>query len=177
MIPLALITLSTLLLQTPSATSKKARQMEIKGTLSSTSLPSKMGERGSSWATSDTFVPAKAQYKIPLKASQSILAEVKSKRPTFQVIILDAKGTGNAFETMPQIMDGRKDRALFLNKQRKAVDVIVQVQSTESVASEPFTIVLTEIDTEAFLRDLENSKKSETAPAMTPKRDVESIPN
>jgi hypothetical protein len=142
--------------------------MEIKGSLSSPSLPSKMGERGGSWAASDSFIPGKAQYKIPLKPGQSILAEVKSNRPTFQVFIIDAMRTGNASDAMPQIMDVRKDRALFLNKQKKAMEVLVQIQTTESVASEPFTLVLTEIDTAAYLKDLENSKKPESKPVATP---------
>ena len=169
-----LLTITTLLTQAPFQVPKKPRQMEIKGTLSSTALPSKMGERGSSWAASDPFIPGKAQYKIPLKPGQSILAEVKSLRPTFRVLIVDAKGTGNASDAMPQIMDARKDRALFLNKQRKALEVIVEVQTTESVASEPFTLVLTEIDTEAYLKDLESSRKPESKPVNPPA--VEPVP-
>jgi hypothetical protein len=135
-----------------------------------------MGQRGSSWAASDAFIPGKAQYKIPLKPSQSILAEVKSQRPTFRVLITDAKETGNASETMPQIMEVRKDRALFLNRQKRALTVVVQVQSTESVASEPFTLVLTEIDTETYLKDLENSRKPEPKPILASPQSGEIVP-
>jgi hypothetical protein len=163
MLPLALLITSALLAQTPAETPRKPRQMEIKGSLSSPALPSKMGE---SSAVADTFIPGKAKYRIPLKPSQSILAEVKSSRPTFRVVITDATGLGNASDNVPQMMDARKDRALFLNKQRKTMEVLVQVQTTESVASEPFTLVLTEIDTEAYLKDLEKSQKPGSKPPV-----------
>jgi hypothetical protein len=168
LIPSTFLTITALLAQSPAEVPKKPRQMEIKGTLSSTSLPAKMGTKGSSWAESDPFIPAKAQYKIPLKPGQSILAEVKSNRPTFKVMIVEAKGTGTASDAMPQIMDARKNRALFLNRQKKAMEVVVQVHTTESVASEPFTLVLTEIDTEAYLKQLEGAKNPEPKPADAP---------
>jgi hypothetical protein len=141
--------------------------MEVKGTLSSIPTPKKMSEYKGSRAVSDPFLPGKTQYRIPLKPNQSILAEIKSNRPTFSVRIVEASGTGTIYDELPQKTDSRKDRALYLNKQKKATEVLVLVRTTEIVSNEPFTLVLTEIDTDSYLKDLETLPKPEPSPSPT----------
>lgn len=161
MIPLALALVSTLLTEVPSAVSKQPRQMEIKGTLSSIPTPKKMTEWKGSRAVSDPFLPGKTQYRVPLKSNQSILAEIKSNRPAFSVRIVGASGTDTRYDELPQKTDSRKDRALYLNKEKRAVEVLVQIRTTEIVSGEPFTLVLTEIDTDSYLKGEEPSQTSE----------------
>ena len=165
MMPFTLVLLLALPAQTVPETPKKPRQMEIKGVLSSTPVPTKMGDRKVIRAVSDPFLPGKTQYRIPLKPSQSILAEVKSTRPTFAVRIVEASGTETKFDELPQTTDTRKDRALYLNKGKRAVEVLVQIRTTEIVSGEPYTLVLTEIDTDAYLKNPEPEPKAEPSPS------------
>jgi hypothetical protein len=158
MIPLVLASLVALTGKVPPEAPKQPRQMEVKGTLSSTPVPKKISEWKGSRAVSDPFLPGKIQYRIPLKPSQSILAEVKSLRPTFAVRIVEASGSGTKFDELPQKTDARKDRALYLNKEHRAIEVFVQIQTIEIVSAEPFTLVLTEVDTETYSSPLQPSK-------------------
>jgi hypothetical protein len=125
--------------------------MEIKGTLSSIPTPKKMTEWKGSRAVSDPFLPGKTQYRVPLNPNQSILAEIKSNRPVFSVRIAGASGTDTRYDELPQKTDSRKDRALYLNKEKRALEVLVQIRTTEIVSGEPFTLVLTEIETDSYL--------------------------
>ena len=160
MIPLVLSVCLNLPAQAPPEAPKQPRQMEVKGVLSSTPVPTKMGDRRVIRAVSDPFLPGKVQYRIPLKPGQSILAEVRSKRPTFAVRIAEASGPETKFDELPQKTEVRKDRALYLNKGRRALEVFVQIQTTEIVSGEPYTLVLTEIDTEAYLKDPQPAPKA-----------------
>ena len=108
---------------------------------------------------SDPFLGGKAQYRIPLRANQSILAEVKSERPILNVLIVEARGTDTRFDNLPQTTEVMKNQALYINKQKRAMEVLVHVWTTETVSGEPFTLVLTEIDTDAYLKELETAKK------------------
>jgi septin family protein len=141
--------------------------MEIKGVLSSIPVPKKMGDWKGSRAVSDPFIPGKAQYRIPLKPNQSILAEIKSNRPTFSVRIVEASGTDTLFDNLPEQTALRKDQALYLNKQKRAMEVLVQIRTTEIVSGEPFTLVFTEIDTDTYLKELESPQTSEPSSDST----------
>lgn len=168
MIPFALPVVSAMHTEVPAEAPKKPRQMEIKGTLSSIPVPKKMTEWKGSRAVSDPFLPGKIQYRIPLKKNQSILAEVISERPTFSIRIVEASGTETIYDELPQKTDLRKDRALYLNKQKRDVEVLVQIRTTEIVAGEPFTLVLTEIDTNSYLKDLETLQTQDSKPGPVP---------
>jgi hypothetical protein len=158
----------TLQAEIPVEVPKKPRQMEVKGILSSIPVPQKISEWKGSRAVSDPFLPGSTQYRIPLKQNQSILAEIKSNRPTFRVRIVEATGTATIYDELPQKTDLRKNRALFLNRQRKEQEVLVQIRTTEIVSNEPYTLVLTEIDTDSYLKDLEAVQNSAPNPDPTP---------
>lgn len=161
MIPFALPIALSLPTQAVPEAPRNPRQMEIKGVLSSIPVPKKMGEWKGSRAASDPFLPGKAQYRIPLKPNQSILVEIKSSRPTFSVRIVEASGTDTRYDNLPEQTALRKDRALYLNKQKRSIEVLVQIRTTEIVSGETFTLVVTEIDTDSYLKDLESLQKSE----------------
>ena len=159
MIALALFLVPALLAEVPAEPPKKRPQMEIKGILTSIPVPKKLGEVKGSRAVSDPFLGGKAQYRIPLRPNQSILAEIKSQRPTLSVLIVEASGTDTRFDKLPQAIEVQRDKALYLNKQKRAMEVLVHVWTTETVSGEPCTLVLTEIDTDAYLKELETAKK------------------
>ncbi len=159
MIPFGLLMVPVLLAEAPAEAPKKPPQMEIKGTLTSIPVPKKLGEWKGSRAVSDPFLGGKAQYRIPLRANQSILAEVKSERPILNVLIVEARGTDTRFDNLPQTTEVMKNQALYINKQKRAMDVLVLVWTRETVSAEPYTLVLTEIDTDAYLKELETAKK------------------
>ena len=167
MILIVLPALLALPTQAAAEAPNKPRQMEIKGVLSSTPVPKKLGEWKGSRAVSDPFLPGRTQYRIPLKPNQSILAEIKSNRPTFSVMIVEASGTDTLYDNLPQETELRKDRALYLNKQKRTIEILVQIRTTEIVSGEPFTLVLTEIDTDSYLKELETSRNPEPTPAPT----------
>ena len=175
MIPLALALalVPVLLGQVSVEAPKKPRQMEIKGTLSTLPVPKKMGEWRGSRAVSDPFLAGKTQYRIPLKPNQSIQAEIKASRPTFNVSIVEAQGTDTGYDALPEKTELRKDRAIYLNRQKRAMEVLVQIRSTEIVNKEPFTLILTELDTELYLKELEAAKAAAPGPAperVTPEK-------
>lgn len=168
MILFALALIPALLSDVPAEVPKKPRQMEIQGTLSSIPVPKKLGEWKGSRAVSDPFLPGKVQYRIPLKANQSIQAEIKASRPSFSLSIVEASGTDIPYDKLPQKTEMRKDQAIYLNRQHRVIEVLVQIRSTEIVSSEPFTLVLTELDTDLYLKELEAAQK--VAPSPAPER-------
>lgn len=145
-----------LLVQTPQAPAKPPRQMEIKGTLSSAPIPW-AGAKDLRRGASDRFVAGKRNLRITLKPSQSIAAEVKSARSSFRVRIVNPRDPGD-MGARSQKVDTRNEYALFLNLEKKALEVVVTLETVEQTIDEPYTVILTELDTDTFLRERDAAK-------------------
>ena len=141
-----------LVAQAPVEIPNKPRQMEIKGTLTSTPLARSTLKR----AAAEPNAAARRNYKIPLNPAQSIKAEIKSPHSAIRVRILNPKDL-NDIGAKSQEMNLRNDQAFFLNVEKKAMEVVVQVETMDLLIDEPYVLTLTEIDTKSYL--LEKSQK------------------
>ena len=138
-----------LLGQAPAEPPRKPRQMELKGTMSSAAIPS-MGTKDLRRGASDPFVAGKRNMRVTLKPAQSISAEIKSARSSFRVRIVNPRDPGD-MGARSQKVDTRNEFALFLNLEKKAMEVVVQIETVEQCSYEPYTLILTDLDTDAYL--------------------------
>jgi hypothetical protein len=125
--------------------------MELKGTMSSAAIPS-IGTKDLKRGASDPFVAGRRNMRVTLKPTQSISAEIKSARSSFRVRIVNPRDPGDMGARSQQV-DTRNEFALFLNVEKKVMEVVVQIETVEQVSNEPYTLILTELDTEAYLKE------------------------
>jgi len=145
-----------LLGQAPQAPAKKPRQMELKGTLSSAPIPW-AGAKDLRRGASDPFVAGMRNMRITLKPSQSIAAEIRSARASFRVRIVNPRDPGD-MGARSQMVNPRNETALFLNLEKKTMEVVVTLETVEQTIDEPYTLILTELDTETFIRERDAAK-------------------